>query len=76
MRSDILNRHMKIHDKHVEVEPLSSVTSSYIPPVGGSSGSFYKPTYMDKEVCMVMQNFSAMFDNLLVKLLLPTALKF
>ena len=52
MRSDHLKNHMKKHDKYVEVEPLSSVTSSYIPPVSGSSESFYKPTHMDKEVLL------------------------
>ena len=49
MRSDILSRHMKIHDKYVEVEPLPSVTSTNVPPVSGSSDSFYKPTSMDEE---------------------------
>ena len=49
MRSDILSRHMKIHDKYVEVEPLPSVTSTNVPPVSGSSDSFYKLTSMDEE---------------------------
>ena len=49
MRSDVLNRHMKIHDTHAEVEPLPSITSSYVPPESGSSGPFYRPTSMDKE---------------------------
>ena len=40
---------MKIHDKYVEVEPLPSVTSTNVPPVSGSSDSFYKPTSMDEE---------------------------
>ena len=49
MRSDILNRHMKMHDKHVKVEPLPNITSSYVPLESVSSGPFYKPTSMDEE---------------------------
>ena len=49
MRRDVLNRHMKLHDKHVEVEPLPSITSTTIPPVAASSDSFYKSTSMDEE---------------------------
>ena len=49
MRTDNLNRHMKMHNKPVEVEPLPSITSTTIPPVSGSSDSFYKPTSMDEE---------------------------
>ena len=48
MRSDHLKRHMKIHDKHGEVEPLPS----YVPPASGSSGSFYRLTSMDEEVLL------------------------
>ena len=49
MRSDHLKNHMKRHNKPVEVEPLPSITSTTIPPVSGSSDSFYKPTSMDEE---------------------------
>ena len=49
MRSDILNRHMKMHDKHVEVEPLPNITSIYVPPESGSSTNFCKPTSFDEE---------------------------
>ena len=52
MRSDILNRHMQIHDKYVEVEPLPSVTSTYVPPMSGISDSIYKPANMDKELLL------------------------
>jgi hypothetical protein len=52
MRSDHLKNHMKRHDKHVEVEPLPSIASTTIPPVSASSGPFYKPTNMDKEVLL------------------------
>ena len=47
MRSDVLNRHMKLHVKYVE--PLPSIASSYIPPVSGSSSPFYVPTSLDEE---------------------------
>jgi len=40
---------MKLHDKHVEVEPLPSITSTTISPVGASSDTFYKPTSLDEE---------------------------
>ena len=45
MRSDNLKNHMKLHDKHDEVEPLPTT----IPSVSGSSSPFYKPTSMDEE---------------------------
>ena len=48
MRSDVLNRHMKVHDKHNKVEPLQSVTPNYVSPSSGSS--FYKLTNIDKEL--------------------------
>ena len=49
MRSDNLKNHMKVHDKHREVEPLPSITSSYIPPKKGSSDPLYRLTFMDQE---------------------------
>ena len=50
MRSDVLNRHMKLHDKHNKVEPLPSVTPNYVSPSSGSS--FYKLTNIDKEMLL------------------------
>ena len=50
MRSDVLNRHMKLHDKHNKVEPLPSVTPTYVSPSSGSS--FYKLTNIDKEMIL------------------------
>ena len=53
MRSDVLNRHMKIHDKHVETEPLSSIpptSSTHETPA--STFSFNQQTNMDKEVLL------------------------
>ena len=50
MRSDVLNRHMKLHDKHNKVEPLPSVTPNYVSPSSGSS--FYKLTNIDKEMIL------------------------
>ena len=52
MRSDVLSRHMKTHDKHVEVEPLSSVTSSDVIPLTGSNDTSYKLTSMDEEMLL------------------------
>ena len=52
MRSDNLDRHIKIHDKHVEVEPLSSVTSSDVIPLTGSNDVSYKLTNMDEEMLL------------------------
>ena len=50
MRSDNLNRHMKIHDKHVEDEPLPAIPSTYNPPVYERSG--YDSTNMEDEVLL------------------------
>ena len=50
MRSDHLKNHMKRHDKHNKVEPLPSVTPTYVSPSSGSS--FYKLTNIDKEMIL------------------------
>ena len=50
MRSDVLNTHMKLHDKHNKVEPLQSVTPNYVSPSSGSS--VYKLTNIDKEMIL------------------------
>ena len=52
MRSDNLKKHMKIHDKNVEVEPLSSVTSSDVIPLTGSNDVSYKLTNMNEEALL------------------------
>ena len=52
MRSDNIDRHMKTHDKHVEVEPLSSVTSSDVIPLTRSNDASYKLTNMDEEMLL------------------------
>ena len=54
MRSDNLKKHMKIHDKHVNLEPPPTITttipSAYTTPVYESSG--YKLTNMDEEMLL------------------------
>jgi len=54
MRSDVLNRHMKKHNKHANVEPpptiSTTVPSTYTTPVYESSG--YKLTNMDEEMIL------------------------
>ena len=54
MRSDNLKNHMKIHDKHVNVEPSPTISttipSTYTTPVYESSGS--KLTNMDEEMLL------------------------
>ena len=37
MCSDVLNTHMKIHDKHVKVESPPSIVSCYLTPESGTS---------------------------------------
>ena len=51
MRSDNLVRHMKRHDKPVEIEPLKNVAlnNESHPSV---NDSFYKPTNMNKEILL------------------------
>ena len=50
MRSDHIANHMKIHDKHVDVEPPPTIPSTYIPPVFERSG--YNPTNMEDETLL------------------------
>ena len=51
MRSDNLVRHMKRHDKPVEIEPLKNVAlNSESHPI--VNDSFYKPTNMNKEILL------------------------
>ena len=61
MRSDHLKRHMKVHDKHGEVEALPSIASSYIPPEKGSSAPSYKLTSMDLE--KFLKKLKSMIEN-------------
>ena len=50
MRSDNLKRHMKKHDKHVDDEPLPTISSTYTPPVYERSD--YNPTNLEDEVLL------------------------
>ena len=53
MRSDHLKNHMKRHDKHVEMEPLSSIPpTSSMQETSASTFSFNLQTNMDKEVLL------------------------
>ena len=52
MHSDVLNRHTKRYEKHVEIEPPPTISTTipltYTTSVHESSG--YKPTNIDKEM--------------------------